>query len=60
MTPFWKSTRFWALVLTAVVYAANTAGWMPAELANALYVVLVGNISIRSIDRFSEKIGGEE
>ena len=56
MTPFWKSTRFWALIVSAVVYAANAAGWMPQELANALYVVLAGHIGIRTTDRFAEKL----
>ena len=54
---FYKSTRFWALVLFAGVGILQNYAMLPAEVSLALLTVLGGHIGIRTVDRFSEEVG---
>jgi len=51
-----KSTRFQALVLLAVIFFAGDMGWLSGELVQAFALILGGHVGIRTVDRFSEKI----
>ncbi len=50
------STRFWALVLIAIVGVLKAEGILDGEIANGLITILTGFTAIRTIDRFSETI----
>ena len=55
---FLKSRRFWALVLIAIIKVLDSEGIIPGVWTEALVTVLVGFVSIRTIDRFGEKASG--
>jgi len=54
---FLQSNRFWVLVIGAVVLYLETKGLI-GEAERTLVVTMAGGfIGIKSIDRFSEKVG---
>lgn len=55
---FLKSNRFWALVVASFVVVAQ-GNFTPEAWGKGLTVLLAGFITIRSADRFSEKISGK-
>jgi hypothetical protein len=54
---FLKSTRFWSLVAGAVVFYLKSKGFIGESEMILIETILGGFISVRTIDRFSEKIG---
>lgn len=56
---FITSPRFWALVLGAIAYWLVTDKVISAALGMAIETVAGGFIGIRTIDRFSEKLGAK-
>ena len=58
---FLKSVRFWKLVIVAVLMAMQTEGVIPEGFMTALVTVvevaLGGSVVVRTIDRFSERVG---
>ena len=56
---FLTSTRFWALVVAALVLYARTKGVIADAEVILIETILGGFIGVRTIDRASEKIGGE-
>ena len=56
---FLTSTRFWALVLIAIIGVLQTEGILSAEIATALVTILGGFAVVRTVDRFSEKVGNK-
>lgn len=56
---FLKSNRFWGLVAGAVVLYLQTKGFIGEAETILIATVLGGFITIRTIDRISEKLGGE-
>ena len=56
---FLSSRRFWALVVMAIIGVLETEGIIPGEIAKGLITILAGFTAIRTIDRFSEKLGKE-
>lgn len=54
---FLKSNRFWALIGIGIVTTLKMSGILVAEIADPLLVILGGFITVRTIDRASEKIG---
>lgn len=55
--PFLKSTRFYAAVLMALAIWFGNYGWLPVELVEFIKLVTGTHIGLRSLDRFSEKLG---
>ena len=53
---FLKSTRFWALVLIAIVGVLKAEAILADDFSNALITILTGFTVIRTVDRFSETI----
>jgi hypothetical protein len=56
LLPFLKSTRFWSLVILAVLYYLNSKGLMAQDIFNALAIIIGGHAGIRTIDRFAEQV----
>lgn len=56
---FLKSNRFWALVIACIVYGLKLGGVIPVEVAAVLETFLVSFIGVRTVDRFSEKVGNK-
>ena len=54
MPKFYLSSRFWAVVLSAVVYLLGQYAVLPPELVNALYLPLLGHIGFRSLAKFEK------
>lgn len=54
---FLKSNRFQALVVLAIVIWLNAHGFIDATLMEAFVVVLGGHISLKTIDRATERLG---
>lgn len=54
---FVYSTRFWALVVGAIVLYLQTKGIIGKEEVILLETILGGFVGIRTIDRFAEKNG---
>jgi hypothetical protein len=50
---FLTSTRFWSLVLIAVVGVLGKEGIISADIVNALQVLLWGYVGVRTADKFS-------
>ena len=57
---FLKSTRFWALMIIAVVKVLEGELIISSDLANAIFVLLGGFITVRTIDKSSKNIGANE
>lgn len=54
---FLKSNRFQAAVVFALAAFLGARGLLPADAVLALQTVCGAHIAIRSVDRFSEKLG---
>ena len=52
-----SSSRFWSLVVVAALGLLTQYGLLPVEIMQALVTVLLGHVGIRTVDRFSEKVG---
>jgi len=52
---FLSSVRFWKLVIIAIVGVLVNQGIIPLEIATAINTLLLGDIAINTIDRFSIK-----
>ena len=50
---FLTSTRFWALVIIAVVGVLQHEGIISLDIMNALDVILWGYVGVRTADKFS-------
>jgi len=55
---FLKSERFWKLVISAITWSLLQYGFIPLEIATPLIALLLGSAGVRTIDRFSESVGG--
>jgi len=55
---FLKSNRFWALVIGCLTIVAEGNFTVDSWL-KGLSALVLGFISIRTVDRFGEKIGGK-
>lgn len=55
---FLKAERFWAMVIGCLVIAAN-GGFTFDAWSKALGAFVVGFIGVRTIDRATEKMGGD-
>ncbi len=56
---FLKSVRFWKLAGLAVVAMLHAYGTLTPEVAILIETILGGSITIRTIDRFGEKVGNK-
>jgi len=54
---FLNSKRFWGLIAIAIIGVLIEEGILSSEVGQALIKIIGGFIAIRTIDRFSEKIG---
>lgn len=54
---FLTSTRFWSLVVGAVVIYLKTKGFIGESEMLLIETILAGFIGIKTIDRFSEQVG---
>lgn len=52
---FLKSVRFWKLVLFGLVQALVGYGVIDSVLGNTIATVLLGDVAVNTIDRFSKK-----
>lgn len=57
---FLQSTRFWSLCIGALVIYLKTKGWIGESEMLLVNTILGGFIAIKTVDRFSEKIGNVE
>lgn len=56
---FLLSTRFHAMIIGAVVLYLKTKGLIAEPEMVLIETILMGFISVRTVDRMGEKIGGE-
>jgi hypothetical protein len=54
---FLSSNRFWGAVAICVLSVLKTYSILGAEIVDPLVIFLFTFIGVRSIDRFSEKVG---
>lgn len=54
---FVKSVRFWKVVLSGVVLALGQNGYIDLESAKIISGILLGSVTIRTIDRAFEHLG---
>lgn len=54
---FLKSTRFWALVIGAVVYYLHSKSWVGQMEMVLIETIMAGFAGFRTVDRLGEKIG---
>ena len=52
------SVRFWQVLIAIVLLSLASYGLIPEELAKAIATLLGISVTIGTIDRSSEKIGG--
>lgn len=55
---FLKSTRFWGLIIIAVIKVLESELILSSEIANSIYVIIGGFIGIRTIDKFPQALNG--
>lgn len=55
---FLTSERFWGLTLAAIILYLKLEGVINENLFTMLETILGGAITIKTVDRFGEKIGG--
>jgi len=55
--PFLKSERFWQVFIVVIFQLLAAYSVVPQEVANAISVWLGASVTIRTVDRFSEKVG---
>mgnify|MGYP000209178893 CR=1 FL=1 len=53
---FLKSVRFWKLFVVAVVQFLASQAVVSTEVANGISLILLGSVTVRTIDRFGEKV----
>ena len=51
---FLKSVRFWKLGIAALLEFLGSQAIIPVELAHALALWMVGDVTVRTIDRATE------
>lgn len=56
---FLKSVRFWKLMALAIVAMLHAYNTLTPEISILLETILGGSITIRTIDRFGEKVGNK-
>ena len=56
---FLQSTRFWKLVLAGLAAALFQEGVITQTIFALLETILIGSVTIRTVDRFAEKIGSK-
>jgi len=54
---FLLSTRFWAMIIGAVVLYLQSKGLIGKEEMVLVETIMAGFISVRTVDRLGEKIG---
>lgn len=54
---FLQSTRFWAIVIGAIVFGMFDAGAIDESVFMAIEIILSGFTTVRTVDRFGEKVG---
>lgn len=54
---FLKSTRFWAIVIIAVVGYAESRGWIGEAEKIVIWTIAGGFGIVRTVDRIGDKIG---
>jgi len=52
------STRFWAVVIMAVLKALEFEGWIPVVWTNLFIAILAPYVAIRTVDKFGVNAGG--
>lgn len=52
---FLKSVRFWKLVAVGVVQALVSSGVITPEIGGSITFILLGDVAINTVDRFSKK-----
>jgi hypothetical protein len=57
---FLKATRFWALIIGALVYYGKTKGFIGEAEMVLVETILGGFVAVRTTDRFSEQLGAGE
>lgn len=53
---FLKSVRFWKLFIVAVAQFLSSQGIIDLTVANGLSILLLGSVTVKTVDRFSEKL----
>lgn len=56
---FITSPRFWAVVIGSVAVYLEQVGYIGEAERNLIATVVAGFVTIKSVDRFSEKVGGK-
>jgi hypothetical protein len=56
---FLKANRFWAAVILGLVFYLEATRVLDSATATALKAFLVSFITVRTVDRFSEKVAGQ-
>lgn len=54
-----RSTRFWSIVLIAILWFLESNMWMGTNAVVAVTTILMGHIGVRTVDRLGEKIGNK-
>ena len=60
LLPFLTSTRYWQIVVAAVVTYMGAKGWIDSDLVLLIDAVTLGSVGIRTVDRFAEKAGDKD
>lgn len=56
---FLGSTRFWKLVSAGVAFGLYHGGIIDLALFGAIETVVIGSVTVRTVDRFGENIKGK-
>lgn len=57
---FLTSTRFWAMLFAATIQYLQSENIITPEFSTFLTTIFAGFIGVRTVDRFGEKLGGEQ
>lgn len=57
---FLKSVRFWKLVIVAIAQVMASEGIIEHNIVNGLSLILLGSITIRTVDRNIEKLSNKK
>lgn len=55
---FLTSTRFWGLFILAVLKFLVSQGIVPPDIFQALEILILGYIGVRTIDKTAKAVGG--
>jgi len=55
---FLYSVRFWKIVFAGFFYGLFQAGVIDTALFGMIETILVGSVTIRTVDRLGEQVGG--